>query len=136
MPVELSPVEFMQLMDLSQRRVVLAGNDINQHGRPHKEMFLIVEGTAEVGAVGLWTYTPTYVCMWALFTHVMQHLSKSLSCKSFQWWFRAIACVRKAVAAAPTFLVVHVEEHTHPRKPAQASNAQSLLPMWSCSTPG
>lgn len=51
MPVELSPVEFMQLMDLSQRRVVLAGNDINQHGRPHKEMFLIVEGTAEVGAV-------------------------------------------------------------------------------------
>ena len=52
MPVELSPVEFMQLMDLAQRRVVLAGNDINQHGRPHKEMFLIVEGTAEVRAVG------------------------------------------------------------------------------------
>lgn len=49
MPVELSPVEFMQLMDLAQRRVVLSGNDINQHGRPHKEVFLIVEGTAEVG---------------------------------------------------------------------------------------
>ncbi len=50
MPVELSQVQFMQLMDLAQRRVVLEGNDINQHGRPHEEMFLIVEGTADVGA--------------------------------------------------------------------------------------
>lgn len=47
-PVELKPVEFMQLMDLAQRRVVLQGNDINQQGRPHEEMFLIVEGTADV----------------------------------------------------------------------------------------
>lgn len=58
-PVELSPVEFMRLMDLAQRRVVLAGNDINQHGRPHEEMFLIVEGTADVGAVGIDTNAQT-----------------------------------------------------------------------------
>lgn len=51
MPVELSPVEFMQLMDLAQRRVVLAGNDISQHGRPHEEMFMIVEGAADVSVV-------------------------------------------------------------------------------------
>lgn len=49
MPVDLNPVEFMQLMGQAQRRVVLQGNDINQQGRPHEEMFLIVEGTADVG---------------------------------------------------------------------------------------
>lgn len=49
MPVDLNPVEFMQLMGQAQRRVVLQGNDINQQGRPHEEIFLIVEGTADVG---------------------------------------------------------------------------------------
>ncbi|CAM9362141.1 unnamed protein product, partial [Hapterophycus canaliculatus] len=51
-PVELTPVEFMQLMALAQRRVVLQGNDINQEGRPHEEMFLITEGTADVRSEG------------------------------------------------------------------------------------
>ncbi|CAM9365156.1 unnamed protein product [Ectocarpus fasciculatus] len=52
MPVDLNPVEFMQLMGQAQRRVVLQGNDINQQGRPHEEMFLIVEGTADVRSEG------------------------------------------------------------------------------------
>lgn len=49
MPVDLTPLEFMQLMEMAQRRVMLKGNDLNQEGRPHEEMFLIVEGTADVG---------------------------------------------------------------------------------------
>lgn len=43
-------MQFMHLMALAQRRVVLQGNDINQEGRPHEEMFLIVEGSADVSA--------------------------------------------------------------------------------------
>lgn len=48
MPVQLSPVHFLRLMDVAERRVMLKGNDLNQEGRPHEEVFLIVEGTAEV----------------------------------------------------------------------------------------
>lgn len=48
MPVQLSPVDFLRLMDIAERRVMLKGNDLNQEGRPHEEVFLIVEGNAEV----------------------------------------------------------------------------------------
>ncbi|CAN0282217.1 unnamed protein product, partial [Ectocarpus sp. 8 AP-2014] len=48
MPAQLSPVHFLRLMDVADRRVMLKGNDLNQEGRPHEEVFLIVEGTAEV----------------------------------------------------------------------------------------
>lgn len=51
LPVELTPLEFMQLMGVAERRVMLQGNDLTQDGRPHEEMFLIVEGTADVGAL-------------------------------------------------------------------------------------
>lgn len=37
-------------MDVAERRVMLKGNDLTQEGRPHEEVFLIVEGTAEVRA--------------------------------------------------------------------------------------
>lgn len=47
-PVELNPVHFLRLMDTAERRVMLKGNDLIQEGRPHEEVFLIVEGTAEV----------------------------------------------------------------------------------------
>lgn len=46
--VQLSPVDFLRLMDIAERRVMLKGNDLNQEGRPHEEVFLIVEGNAEV----------------------------------------------------------------------------------------
>ena len=49
MPAQLSPVHFLRLMDVAERRVMLKGNDLNQEGRSHEEVFLIVEGTAEVG---------------------------------------------------------------------------------------
>ncbi len=48
MPTRLSPVDFLRLMEIAERRVMLKGNDLNQEGRPHEEVFLIVEGTAEV----------------------------------------------------------------------------------------
>ncbi|CAB1109960.1 unnamed protein product [Ectocarpus sp. CCAP 1310/34] len=52
MPFDLNPVEFLRLMDLADRRVWMKGNDICQAGRPHEDMFLIVEGTAEVKSEG------------------------------------------------------------------------------------
>lgn len=54
-PVQLNPVHFLRLMDTAERRLMLKGNDLIQEGRPHEEVFLIVEGTAEVmgeGAAG------------------------------------------------------------------------------------
>ncbi|CAB1104988.1 unnamed protein product [Ectocarpus sp. CCAP 1310/34] len=51
--VQLSPVHFLRLMDAAERRVVLKGNDLIQDGRPHEEMFLIVEGQAEVRSEGV-----------------------------------------------------------------------------------
>lgn len=48
MPFDLNPVEFLRLMEMAQRREWMKGNDITQEGRPYEDMFLIVEGTAEV----------------------------------------------------------------------------------------
>ena len=48
MPFDLNPVEFLRLMEMAQRREWMKGNDITQAGRPYEDMFLIVEGTAEV----------------------------------------------------------------------------------------
>lgn len=59
-------MQFMQLMDLAQRRVVLESNDINQHGRPHEEMFLIVEGTADVGSGRERCFLSQLVVQWRL----------------------------------------------------------------------
>ncbi|CAM9770905.1 unnamed protein product [Ectocarpus sp. 4 AP-2014] len=53
MPAQLSPVHFLRLMDVAERRVMLKGNDLNQEGRPHEEVFLIAEGTAEVKSEGV-----------------------------------------------------------------------------------
>lgn len=50
--VQLSPVHFLRLMDAAERRVMLKGNDLIQEGRPHEEVFLIVEGQAEVCSSG------------------------------------------------------------------------------------
>lgn len=50
MPFDLNPVEFLRLMEMAQRREWMRGNDITQAGRPYEDMFLIVEGTAEVRA--------------------------------------------------------------------------------------
>ncbi|CAM9748328.1 unnamed protein product [Scytosiphon promiscuus] len=52
-PVELNPVHFLRLMDIAERRVMLKGNDLIQEGRPHEEVFLIVEGAAEVRSEGV-----------------------------------------------------------------------------------
>ncbi|CAM9459564.1 unnamed protein product [Hapterophycus canaliculatus] len=52
MPFDLNPVEFLRLMDLAERRAWMRGNDITQEGRPYEDMFLIVEGTAEVKSEG------------------------------------------------------------------------------------
>lgn len=49
-PVQLNALDFLRLMDIAERRVMLKGNDLTQEGRPHEEVFLIVEGTAEVRA--------------------------------------------------------------------------------------
>ncbi|CAM9853634.1 unnamed protein product, partial [Ectocarpus fasciculatus] len=51
--VQLSPVHFLRLMDAAERRVMLKGNDLIQEGRPHEEVFLIVEGQAEVRSEGV-----------------------------------------------------------------------------------
>ena len=48
MPVQLSPVNFLRLMDTAERRVIPKGSEIKKGGAPHKEVILIVEGTAEV----------------------------------------------------------------------------------------
>lgn len=52
MSTRLSPVDFLRLMDISERRLMLKGNDLIQEGRPHEEVFLIVEGTTEVSGLG------------------------------------------------------------------------------------
>lgn len=54
MPFDLNPVEFLRLMEMAQRREWMKGNDITQAGRPYEDMFLIVEGTAEVWHGMVW----------------------------------------------------------------------------------
>ncbi|CAM9562606.1 unnamed protein product [Pylaiella littoralis] len=51
-PVQLNPVNFMRLMDIAERRVVRKGEDLKRGGTPHKEVLLIVDGTAEVKVEG------------------------------------------------------------------------------------
>lgn len=46
--VELSPVDFVRLMDVAERRVVPKGARLSEEGRVQEEVFLIVEGAAEV----------------------------------------------------------------------------------------
>lgn len=46
--VELSPVDFVRLMDVAERRVVPKGTCLSQEGRVQEEVFLIVEGAAQV----------------------------------------------------------------------------------------
>ncbi|CAM9748259.1 unnamed protein product [Scytosiphon promiscuus] len=52
-PVQLSPVHFLRLMDTAERRVIPAGSNLKDGGAPHKEVLLIVEGTAEVKSEGV-----------------------------------------------------------------------------------
>lgn len=47
-PVEMNPVDFVRLMDLAERRVVAKSTRLSQEGQPQEEVFLIVEGAAEV----------------------------------------------------------------------------------------
>ena len=47
-PVELTPVDFVRLLDLAERRFVPEGEHLSEAGRVQDEVFLIVEGTAEV----------------------------------------------------------------------------------------
>lgn len=49
--VELTLVDFVRLMDVAERRVVPKGTRLSQEGRLQEEVFLIVEGTAEVWRV-------------------------------------------------------------------------------------
>ncbi|CBN78395.1 conserved unknown protein [Ectocarpus siliculosus] len=49
-PVELTPVDFVRLMDLAERRLVAKGTHLSEEGQPQEEVFLIVEGAAEVEA--------------------------------------------------------------------------------------
>lgn len=50
---ELSPVDFVRLMDVAERRVVPKGTCLSQEGRVQEEVFLIVEGAAQVWN-GMW----------------------------------------------------------------------------------
>lgn len=50
---ELSPVDFVRLMDVAERRVVPKGTCLSQEGRVQEEVFLIVEGAAQVRN-GVW----------------------------------------------------------------------------------
>ena len=45
---ELTPVDFVRLMDLAERRFIPEGEHLSEAGRVQDEVFLIVEGTAEV----------------------------------------------------------------------------------------
>lgn len=47
-PVELTPVDYGRLMEDADRRVVLEGEHLSEAGRVQEDVFLIVEGTAEV----------------------------------------------------------------------------------------
>lgn len=51
MPVELSPVDFVRLVDLGERRVIKKGELLSEAGVTQEEVFLIVEGTAEVSCL-------------------------------------------------------------------------------------
>lgn len=52
-PVELTPVDFVRLLDLADRRFVPEGEHLSEAGRVQDEVFLIVEGTAEVESEGV-----------------------------------------------------------------------------------
>lgn len=56
-PVELTPVDFVRLMDLAERREVPKGGLLSEENKVQEEVFLIVEGTAEVGT----GYSPSYI---------------------------------------------------------------------------
>ncbi len=46
--VELTLVDFVRLVDVAERRVVPKGTMLSQEGRVQEEVFLIVEGAAQV----------------------------------------------------------------------------------------
>lgn len=46
--VDLSPVDFLRLVDLGERREVSEGELLSKAGRMQEDVFLIVSGTAEV----------------------------------------------------------------------------------------
>lgn len=69
MPFDLNPVEFLRLMEMAQRREWMKGNDITQAGRPYEDMFLIVEGTAEVRPLNL--PSPPSPCFQRIFSLVV-----------------------------------------------------------------
>lgn len=48
MPVDLSPVDFLRLVDLGERRTLAKGEVLSAAGERQEEVYLIVEGTAEV----------------------------------------------------------------------------------------
>lgn len=46
--VDLSPVDFLRLVDLGERREVAEGELLSEEGRMQEDVFLVVDGTAEV----------------------------------------------------------------------------------------
>lgn len=52
-PVELSPVDFVRLVDLAERRVIRKGSLLSKAGVTQEEVFLMVEGTAEASISGV-----------------------------------------------------------------------------------
>lgn len=50
MPVEFTPVDFVRLMDVADRRLVPEGQHLTEEGKLQEDVFLIVDGTAEVRA--------------------------------------------------------------------------------------
>ncbi|CAM9215923.1 unnamed protein product [Discosporangium mesarthrocarpum] len=50
--VELSPVDFVKLVDLSERRVIPRGHNLTEAGQPQEDVFLIVQGHADVSVGG------------------------------------------------------------------------------------
>lgn len=51
MPFELTPFDFMHLMDFSERLEVPKGGRLSAAGKVQEDVFIIVEGTAEVRGV-------------------------------------------------------------------------------------
>ncbi|CAM9305592.1 unnamed protein product [Choristocarpus tenellus] len=50
--VELDPVDFVKLMDLADRKVLPKGYRLTEFGQPQEDLYLIVEGTADVSGGG------------------------------------------------------------------------------------
>lgn len=65
--MELTPVDFVRLMDLAERREMPKGKLLSEENKVQEEVFLIMEGTAEVRTL---IYLNTVSCNDSVFHHI------------------------------------------------------------------